>query len=345
MISLILSKPNNVKDQVELIINQYDTVTSKKWLYQLHKNLQSQVPIKKHTSFHGWINDPHRTLENLLAELGKVIDKINKFDFTRHAVLTNQPKIEKDFHIDLDLSPENLTMDIVNELHDKFVQLEGSKTLAGLENVSPYFDISPPQIRWEISKINNLAHELGHFVVEKERLKTCGWYCPEVHVHFYKNSTDEPFTDEDNDAFSLGYDFGRIHIGDTTVGKTYWDAFNDNDSHIHNHELEPPLYIVGDFVVYLGNSTSIEENKMIQTRYWKWLFDRGLRKHEPANIRVGKPAVAECDFIKSIGVRDPIEVVKILNGYSNIYAIIVNEQRTNFEWTMSNEEIDIQYHA
>jgi hypothetical protein len=34
-----------------------------------------------------------------------------------------------------------------------------------------------------------------------------------------------------------------------------------------------------------------------------------------------------------------------MTGYNNIYAIILDEYKSTYEWVMSEEEIDIQQHA
>ena len=340
-----------MKDQIELFIETRDTLTTSKWLKLLKDNLQQKLPIKKHVGFHGWIMDTTRALKHILKEVEDTISQVNNFNFAKHAFETKQGKIKKDFNIDLNLSIDNLiqnkdfNLDIVNQLHDKFVQLEGAKTLDNLTSVSPYFEIAPAKIRWQISKLNNLAHELFHWGVEYKRWYSHGWYCPEVHVHYYGNKDDVYFIDEDDDSFGIGYEFGRVYLGDVTVGKTYWDAFNDNDNHIKNNELEPPTNITADFHMYFGSTTSVEENKMAQTRYWKWLYDRGLRNHEPANTRVGQSMLGEINFLKTFSNRNPEHVLQNLNGYNNVYAIIVDNQKTTYEWIMSNEEIDIQYHA
>jgi|TARA_B100001964_G_C14185478_1_gene578410 hypothetical protein len=351
MVRLILSKPDNFKDQLELYIDCYDTHTSKKWVEQLTKNIRSSVPLKKHTSFHGFIEDKNRTLKNIVDEIHKTVKTINDFDFAKHAFLTKQPKIKKDFNIALDMSIENLTrnddfdLGLVNQLHDVFVQLEGPKTNLNLESVSPYFGIAPPETRWEISKINNLAHELFHYGAEYKRYKKYKWYNPEIHAHFYPKGYFLKFDEDDFESFKIGYEFGQVHLGDTNVGKTYWDAFNDNDDVVHNDELDEQHFIVGDFALYLGNTTH-EDDHWLRENYPKWLIKRGLDKHKPALHKLGKPIVAKFDYATSFGAGYSQENIrKIMSNYCNIYSIIVGDIKSTYEWRMHDEEIDIKHHA
>lgn len=349
MVRVVLSKQHNIKDQIEIEIDVYDTPTANKWINLLKRTLQSKTPIKKHVSHHGWIMDQSRTLKHIVDELHMRVDKINNFNFAKEAWLVKNNKIKNDFNVDLDLTVANLidgksfNIDVVNRLHDKFVQLEGAKEIDDTVSVSPYFDVAPPYIRWQISKLNNLAHELFHWGEEYKRWHRAQWYNPEIHVQYYTDLYEQ-YTQEDDDSFNLRYEFGKVFVADGTVGKLYWDAFSDQDDHIHNDELFAPTHIIPDFQIYLGSTQTQEDRKMKETRYWKWLYDRGLRDHEPALTRVGKPWIGEIN-LKPFGNMQQMSVIKKLNGYNNIYAIIVDQHKSTYEWTMSEEEIDIQQHA
>lgn len=349
MVRVILSKQDNIKDQIEIKLDVFDTATAYKWVKLLTKAVVDKIPIKKHVSYHGWIMDQSRTLKHIVDELDVRVNAINEFNFAKQAWHKKEHSIKKDFNIKLDLTIDNLVngkdfnTDVVNELHDKFVQLEGTKELDNLQTVSPYFDIAPPHIRWHISKLNNLAHELFHWGEEYKRWHRAKWYNPEIHVHYYGELYEE-YTEEDNESFNTMYNFGNIIIADPTVGKLYWDAFNDNDHHIHNNELFPPTHLIPDFHMYFGVTSTVEQNKMLLTQYEKWLYDRGLREHAPAWQRLGKSTVATIDF-KPFGTAQQSKVTEILNGYNNIYAIIIDKYKATYEWTMSEEEIDIQQHA
>ena len=349
MVRVVLSKQDNIKDQIEIKLDVFDTATAHKWVKLLTKAVVDKIPIKKHVSHHGWIMDQSRTLKHIVDELDMRVNAINEFNFAKEAWHKKVSSIKKDFNVELDLTVDNLingkdfNTDVVNQLHDKFVQLEGSKQLDDLQTVSPYFDIAPPDIRWHISKLNNLAHELFHWGEEYKRWHRVKWYNPEIHVHYYGELYEE-YTEEDNESFHTMYSFGNIHIADPTVGKLYWDAFCDSDHHIHNDELFPPTHLIPDFHMYFGSTNTVEQNKMLLTKYEKWLYDRGLREHAPAWQRIGKPTVATIDFAP-FGTAQQSKVTEILNGFNNIYAIIIDKHKATYEWTMSEEEIDIQQHA
>jgi len=349
MVRVVLSKQGKVNDQIELEIDVYDTPTAHKWTKLLKRTLQSNTPIKKHVSHHGWIMDQSRTLKDIVDELHMRVDAINNFNFAKKAWELKDNRIKIDFNVELDLTVANLiqgksfNIDVVNQLHDKFVQLEGAKEIDNTVSVSPYFDIAPPDIRWHISKLNNLAHELFHWGQEYKRWHRAKWYNPEIHVQYYTDLY-EPYSKEDDESFNLRYEFGKVFVADGTVGKLYWDAFNDQDDHVHNDELFAPTHIIPDFQIYLGSTNTVENRKMKETQYWKWLYDRGLRGHEPALTRVGKPWIGEIN-LKPFGSQNQMRVIEKLNGYNNIHAIIFDEYKSTYEWTMSEEEIDIQQHA
>lgn len=349
MVRLILNKIDNPKETLEVKIDLNDTPTTQKWISNLKNALQNNLPIKKHVSMHGWIMDKSRTLKDIVDEVHYRVKQINDFNFVKRAWELKQKTISKDFKIDLDLSIDNLiankqfNFDVVNQLHDKFVQLEGAKTLDNLVNVSPYFDLATPDIRWHISKINNIAHELFHWGEEYARWNRVGWYNPEIHVHYYNNKGQTRYTDEDNDTFTTSWTFAQVHLGDTTVGKTYWDAFNDRDDHIHNEELEVPEFITADFCLYFGNTSSMEEDRDDMMAFDKWCFDRKL--DESVKQRIGKPVVGEIDLMSSFGYKTQEKVNEICTGFNNIQAIIVDDKKATYEWTIQQEEIDIEQHA
>ena len=349
MVRLILSKHGNIKDQVEIFIDVLENATANKWIKLLKQNLQ--YPIKKHVMSHGWIMDSTRTVTHIVREINEVVAQINEYSFVKRAWELQNNKVKKDFKIDLEISKDTLikdkdfNTDIVNQLHDKFVQLEGAKTLDNIQSITPYFEISPPEIRWKISKINNLAHELFHWGEEYKRWHRVGYYNPEIHVHYYNVENYSTYDNDDSNAFDTKYTFGQIHLGDPTVGKLYWDAFNDSDDHIDNTELECPKFIIPDFHVYFGNTTTDEENILALKEYKDWLAFRNLSDHEPANKMLGKPVVAMCDFNRSVGANSQAEVCEKLNEYSNVYALIVDEKKATYEWTMEQQEIDIEQHA
>ena len=69
VVRVILTKPDNLKDQIDLTINTFDTTTARKWRNLLKKQLASGKPIKKHVSSHGWIMDKSRSLQVMLMVL------------------------------------------------------------------------------------------------------------------------------------------------------------------------------------------------------------------------------------------------------------------------------------
>ena len=99
MVRVLLSKTDNIKDQMELHIQHHDNVTADKWYNLLKTNLQNKVPIKKHVAMHGWIMDQSRTLRHIINELNTTVEHINNFNFAKHAFVTKQGNIKKDFKI------------------------------------------------------------------------------------------------------------------------------------------------------------------------------------------------------------------------------------------------------
>ena len=347
MVIVNLRNPNAKHDLLPLYIDCYTNCTATNWRNLLYKNVKQKEDIKTHAAFHGWIEDENRTLDHILNELYATVDRINKFNFAYHAVLTKQPKIKKNFRIQMDITKDKLIVDgkpnfdLLNQLHDKFVALEGHKTGDNLESVSPYFDISPPLIRWKISKINNIAHELHHYIHSLSM--PIEEYVPEIHVHFYKNELVE-FNEKDYDNFDQGYKFGQVYVGDVTVGKTYWDAFNDNDDDIPNHDLEPPRFNVADFHVYFGNDVSDSNLKDTELKYHAWLKGRNINKQD-AKIMLGKPAVGKVNIAKTFDNQNPKDIRKLMSNYCEIDSIIVDDAECKFDYDMSTDHKDIEYHA
>ena len=85
VVRVILTKQDDIKDQIDLTIDTFDTPTARKWRKLLKRQLASGHPVKKHVSSHGWIKDKSRTLEDLVNEVNYTIDEVNKFNFAKAA--------------------------------------------------------------------------------------------------------------------------------------------------------------------------------------------------------------------------------------------------------------------
>ena len=75
----------------------------------------------------------------------------------------------------------------------------------------------------------------------------------------------------------------------------------------------------------------------------KWCYDRQL--DESVKHRIGKPVIGEIDCMSSFGTRVQEEINNIVNGFNNIHAIIIDGEKSTYEWTIKQEEIDIEQHA
>ena len=116
MVRVVLSKQNNIRDQIEIEFDEYDTVTASKWINLLKQTLKSGTPLKKHVSHHGWIMDQSRTLKHIVDDLHMRVDKINKFNFAKQAWHLKNNKIKHDlWHSDFCFLTE--IFDIVKRSH------------------------------------------------------------------------------------------------------------------------------------------------------------------------------------------------------------------------------------
>ena len=95
MVRLILTKQGNIKDQLELHIDVYETITAKKWLELLKQIMHKNEPIKKHVSCHGWIMDQSRTLTHIVDEINYTVDEVNKYNFAKAAWEEKRSDIKK----------------------------------------------------------------------------------------------------------------------------------------------------------------------------------------------------------------------------------------------------------
>ena len=78
------------------------------------------------------------------------------------------------FFQNISYSAETFNFDVINELHDKLVQLEGAKTLDNLVDVSPYFELAPKDIRW---------HMIGK--LQRNKVKFIAPFIHLIHSVFY----------------------------------------------------------------------------------------------------------------------------------------------------------------
>ena len=101
--------------------------------------------------------------------------------------------------------------------------------------------------------------------------------------------------------------------------------------------------MTADFHMYFGNTTSQDEDRDYLNQFDKWCYDRNL--DDNVKQRIGKPVIGHIDCKASFGTLIQEQINNICNGYNNIHAIIVDDKKSTYEWTIRNEEIDIEQHA
>lgn len=242
------------------------------WLKSFVKNFANHDhPIEKTYCLHGWSSSfeslKGRSVQFLCDKLNSDIDIINK---------DLNPKGYEfiDLHFDVEsMKNQIVSRDLLNHIHHHFESLIGQVWAP-----SKWIGMAQQRTRDAIRNLNNICHEL-------EATIRCIRYSfpPQINIslngkdfqgqYFQKNCVE--LTLENYQDFLTHSEWGTINIYYSQLGKTFKEAFNDNDDYIKDSNISAHRYLTGEFILafYTMNSPS--------SRFIEWLKEKELDPEDP----------------------------------------------------------------
>lgn len=299
----------NLENKVEkVIIKPNDTDISKIWLNQLGRLLKTheQKIFQKNFSLLGFHNE-HRTLDHICNDLDRSISIINKqsnYNITEnYSSLRNQNNQE-----------------LLNCLHHHFEVTQGQ-----LWNPGSVLANANGETRMAICYLNHCCHEIEAWY-ETERLKNTGY----SNGYFYYNllgvteriELDPKFKKQ----FTKNIEDGLVYLHYAQTGKTWYEAYLDNDNSVGSEGISEHRVISGEFNCYFGTGYKLPSDE----KFNAWLERKGVDPKDeqlalgyaPVGKITNMPKSLATDFFKE---------------YTDFYSIEFNNIKIEYDYRHNEE--------
>jgi len=305
---------NNI-DPFYLAIQLSDHPAVEIWADRFLYELKAGAMLKKE---HIFMSHSPLTVEQMIEQINKTLDSIDEYDFVSNQhpnyPISEQPELTERLSMtDFAQGPNNAKMNLI---HNYFPKLAGSA-----QKTSNYMYAASPEIRIKICRLNLEVHEL-HTLLQKDP-NHIGMHLNISWQRAPKNLPTLPNIFDD--IFFKKISFGDVLLGYPQVGKTYFEAFIEEDEELSEENVEPIRLLSGDMLLHL--SSDIDDN--IIEKFNKWLKDRNLNPDD-RSLRLGFAVLG-----KVINV-DRNVVKNVLCNYNDIDQI-------TFEKNQIKETFDFLY--
>ena len=232
------------------------------WMNELRNLMQHKEPL--YSRFTGF-NISQEEEDKIFRNLSKAIELINAEGLY---------KIVEKFQAPFDQK-------MANRIHHHFEVLYGD-----VHNPSEVFKASSPLIQSTITKLNHYVHDLEsiHRNLENKEAFSA------VIVEFLERRQLK-LTTEMLKSFSMDIDFGDIVLHYGIIGKSWWEAFLDEDEDIFLSGIRPLNVMSGEFDIHFG------EQKLSKDRiheFYDFLKENEQHPEDPT-LSLGHLCVAKLE--------------------------------------------------
>lgn len=355
---ITLRNPLDKTDFLNVFIEPNDTQLAKDWIAALKIEISKNSPLEKNYCWHGWPNGG-RNLEYLCNQLSKHTQTVyhyNDLGIWQSSGL-DSIKINTIYTPDTVMLP--LTDDrhsggpnheIMNEVHNYFEHLQGT-----VENLSLYYKLAPPNVKYAIRQINNLCHEIETLCLSLRKQKFNPEWIRPSQITTFLNATRYNLTDQHRQGFiSNGYNrkFGHLYMHWTQIGKTLMEVFRDEGAPTLDAATCDAIthlqYYSGEFDIEWGRDVcyGIHEwhTKEID-KFNEWLKREG---YEPTDTKLslGYLELGKIDLEMSFGTNDVSKIWNVMGNYLDIYSLEVDGDHAFYDYSWADadhEQRQIQF--
>lgn len=293
---------NNNNDIKYIHIQADDSSLAQLWLKQLDYLLETHHNkiFQKNFSLLGFHNN-YRTVEHICNDLDRSIQTINYY---------------KSYRIDEDFTAlrYGYNQELLNVLHHHFEITQGQLWAPGSVLAS-----SNGETRNAICMLNHCCHELEAWYETEKNYPT--W----VNGYFYynvlgvTNRIEIPVSEKKN--FVRNVTDGLVYLHYAQTGKTWYEAYLDNDIVVSPNGISEHRVISGEFNCYFGTGYELPMDNNFTT----WLEQRGVDPKDeqlalgyaPVGKIIDMPYTEATDFFKE---------------YTDFYSIEFNKKRIEYDY-------------
>lgn len=353
-IIMTLRDPLNKEDLLPVYIEPNDTQLAKDWVAALKEELVRNSELEKNYCWHGWPKT-QRNLEFLCKELRKHSTRINEFIDTG---VWERAGLEI-FKLNTDYTPENVrhpitginefgkrggdvNHEVMNEVHNYFEHLQGT-----VENLSQYYKLATPEVKYSIRQINNLCHEIETLVLSlRKDFYDPKWTRP-AQITTFLNTRRHKLTDEHREGFRTnGYDrkFCHVYMHWTQIGKTLMEVYNDEGAPVLDQATCDAIthlqYYSGEFDIDWGRDVCYGTHEWHTKHvdgFNAWLIREGYDPND-TSLSLGYLEIAKIDLVRSFGTEDVEAIWDKVSSHLDIYSLEVDGVKAVYDYSWADED-------
>jgi hypothetical protein len=294
----------NTNNDVKIIkINPDDSEIATVWLTQFDQLLatHNRKIFQKNFSLLGFHNE-YRTKDHICNDLDRSIAVINYY---------SDYKIKENF----ELLRYEYNQDLLNVLHHHFEVTQGQ-----LWNPSSTLAKANGETRLAICFLNHCCHELEAWY-ETEKIKAEGY----SNGYFYYNLlgvTDRIELDPKfKKQFVKEVDDGMVYLHYAQTGKTWYEAYLDNDNDVGSNGISEHRVISGEFNCYFGTGYELPSDD----KFANWLESKGVDPNDE-QLALGYGPVGKIQNMPYDEAQD------FFKEYTDFYSIQFNNKRIEYDF-------------
>lgn len=299
----------NLDNKVRYVnIKPDDTEIASVWLTQLDRLLATHKKkiFQKNFGLLGFHND-YRTVHHICNDLDRSIATINYYS---------------DYKIRENFSPlrQGYDQELLNILHHHFEITQGQ-----LWNPSSVLARSNAQTRLAICYLNHCCHELEAWY-DTEIRREEGY----VNGYFYYNLLGiterielEP---KFKKQFTKNIEDGLVYLHYAQTGKTWYEAYLDNDDVVGTAGISEHRVISGEFNCYFGTGYELPTDE----KFSDWLISKGVDPTDE-QLALGYAPVGRIQNMPYTEAQD------FFKEYADFYSIQFNNNRIEYDFRHTDE--------
>jgi len=301
-IYLIFSSDDE-KDAEQVEWNFATSPLADRWLTAMVCALK-KPKTNREQRFLGWANRPEDQAIRV-QQINESIDVINNF-FNPLYEIKQRAFI-------------GMPQDRLNELHHHFEILAGQSW-----KIAPWSANSPSHIVRSILWLNDLIHDYEQGDRAAKILAEGGIPARSIHCQLHPIQQNPLHLDELR-SFSFVRDYGDLTHAYVQLGKTWIDALNDEDVHIHPQNITPARFFAASFCIYFDAIDQMRSDEL-SGKVRDFIRERALAnrqevdpydpRHALGQITYGR--LAPDSFLLKMSELDRSEFMRT---HSNIYSI------------------------
>jgi len=349
-IVMTMRNPLDKSSVFPIFIEPNDTQLARDWCRVLKLEIQNNSHLEKNYCWHGWPNGG-RNLEYLTSELSRHtfnIWKFNELGIWQIAGL-------KEIKINTVYNPENvmlpLTDDrdsggpnhtVMNEVHNYFEHLQGT-----VENISPYYKLATPSVKYSIRQLNNLCHEIETLCLSLRKQKLNPQWVRPSQITTFLNAKRYNLVDEHRIGFAKnGYDrkFGHVYMHWTQIGKTLMEVFRDEGAPVLDQATCDAIthlqYYSGEFDIEWGRDVCYGKHEWHTSEidaFNAWLKRNGYNPKD-LSLSLGYLEIGKINLEMSFGTTDIDKIWEIMGDHLDIYSLELDGEHAIYDYSWADSD-------